>query len=310
MKIIDEIDSYIRSRRAERNISPARGDTIRADLRQWHNALGKKRFEKVSREQVEQVIVMMRDDGKKPSTIRKKIGVLQCFARWAAERNKMRRVHPCVMIRKTRQRDAQHKGDIRYVPLWRFVEITGYVESRAPWVGIVMRAMPLLGLRPMALIELRWRHVTMPRSKDRPGLISAQFLKDGPEMRIVVPYDTERARLLCAARLIFRALHGRSARPFDPVFPSYRNRRGWASVSVLCKEVRRHCDAAGFDGTMYWGRHAAITRLHESGTGIGPAMNWAGHERLETQSYYGHSALTEPAFEILENEVKRGLRRQ
>lgn len=246
-------------------------------------------------------------------TVNNDLKALRAFCKWSAECG----YAPAgieimtVPLLRVRGKISGNRFPPRAMVRQNFLRILRRISRESAHVGLVLRAMLLLGARPEALFALVWRDVQLPRA----GIGSVRLgpLKGGAEGSVPIRPGSHAEKLFRDARSIFRRHHGR-VRAGDPVFctrrgRSRRRRLGWTTDSYD-HQLAAICSRLGIIGfSAYAARHSAVTWLQQQ-PGVSPAavQAYARHLRVSTQEAYSHRSGVdgEPAYEAMEGIVGGG----
>ena len=247
--IPEALGAFVTSRRVVRGVTPATARKYCKDLEWWSVRLGGKPVDRIRPVEIEAVTAAALEEGLGRSTVAGRVRRLKTFLTWIQRRPEFvtpGTVLPGVVVEvpkvKPRPRPVLSAGEL--------LEVFARFSRRAPHLADMLRALFLMGVRPAAIADLKWRDVKRPRPRiGSPGRVILPAMKGG---EIPVRYFERGSildEILEAARVRFRRFHGFAPRGRHPVFPSRRGKgHGFTAkgFSAEVSRIAREVGAAGF----------------------------------------------------------------
>src|SRR4051812_28733977 len=278
-------------------------------------AMGKKRIETVTTDDVEALAKAMLRKGATPKTVRNVITFLHSVFALAVKKRWAPSNPVADAVRPKRRRRGDADPNLQFLTLAELDAVIEQIpdhavdrDSRGPVLRLVILAAATTGLRQSELLGLRWEHVDFRAQKIRVRNAWVRYEHSGEGKSDLstsrsVPMTDRLARELKAWRLrtVFSADHDLVFAPPDLGTPMDRTkvtrRFQQACVDAKVRKIRFH-DL----------RHTFATTLAAAGVPLRTLQEYLGHAEIKTTQIYAHYASSEREVEALNDAFGRNRR--
>jgi integrase/recombinase XerC len=248
-------------------------------------------FHLVSRYDVENYLLQLKDRGRKTTTINTKLATLRSFFEFLANEELVQ--HDPAKPFKTRRAKALSGHQTKVLGLEEVQALLGYAKAHGTLRNYVMLALMFFtGVRAQEITRLCWNDLARSVATTGDRGWHARVRGKGSKERTVYlpPWLVDRLMKYRFAEYRVQPFAPAPSLAALPVFPNMRNVAKPLTTRAVYKIVREHgLLALGREISPHWGRHSFTTNARLRGATWDDLQAQLGHESITTTMRYQHS---------------------